>query len=82
MTAITRDGRGGHDAWKLVGLRAIVFAGPWVLDHASPDERARLLGAQPLLLRVLYRFALRPRYERLVRPLRAADHSIHPQPEV
>ena len=57
-------------AFKLVGARSMVFAGPWVLDHATKEERAGLLGEQPLLLRLLYRLALRPRYERLVRPLR------------
>jgi hypothetical protein len=65
-------------AFKLVGMRSFVFAGPWVLDHASPSERAELVGEQPLLLRVLYRLALRPRYQRLVRPLRQPtepDHS-------
>jgi Hemerythrin HHE cation binding domain len=56
-------------ALKLVGLRSFIFAGPWVLDHALPRERAELLGEQPLRLRVLYRLALRPRYQRLVRPL-------------
>ena len=56
-------------AFQLVGMRSFIFAGPWVLDHASPDERAELLGEQPLLLRVIYRLALRPRYQRLVRPL-------------
>ena len=57
-------------AFKLVGMRSFVFAGPWVLDHASPTERAELLGEQPPLLRVLSRLALQPRYQRLVRPLR------------
>ena len=57
-------------AFKLVGARSMVFAGPWVLDHATEDERAVLLAEQPLLLRLLYRLALRPSYERLVRPLR------------
>jgi hypothetical protein len=56
-------------AFKLVGVRSFVFAGPWVLDHATPDERAMLLGEQPVLLRVIYRLALEPRYRRLVRPL-------------
>jgi hemerythrin-like domain-containing protein len=60
----------GKAAWKVVGARSVVFAGPWVLDHAGPAEREELLAAQPLLLRVLYRLALRPSYERLVRPLR------------
>jgi hemerythrin-like domain-containing protein len=60
----------GKAAWKVVGARAVVFAGPWVLDHATPAERDELLAAQPLLLRVLYRLALRPRYDRLARPLR------------
>jgi len=60
----------GKAAWKVVGTRAVVFAGPWVLDHATAAERAELLAAQPLLLRVLYRLWLRPGYERLVRPLR------------
>jgi Hemerythrin HHE cation binding domain len=60
----------GKAAWKVVGARSVVFAGPWVLDHAGPAERDELLAAQPLLLRVLYRLALRPSYERLVRPLR------------
>jgi hemerythrin-like domain-containing protein len=59
-------------AWKLVGARAVVFAGPWVLDHADPAERAQLLADQPLLLRVLYRLVLRPRFDRLARPLRDA----------
>jgi hypothetical protein len=59
---------------QLVGMRSFVFAGPWVLDHASPTERAELLGGQPLLLRVLYRLALRPRYQRLVRPLGQTFH--------
>jgi len=40
---------------------AVVFAGRWVLDHASPTERARLLASQPRLLRLVYRLALRPR---------------------
>ena len=62
----------GAAAWKIVGPRAVVFAGPWVLDHATPTERAELLAAQPLLLRVLYRLVLRPRYDRRARPLRAA----------
>ena len=62
----------GATAWKLVGARAVVFAGPWVLDHAAPAERARLLADQPLLLRVLYRLVLRPRFDRLARPLRVA----------
>jgi Hemerythrin HHE cation binding domain len=62
-------------ALKLVGLRSFVFAGPWVLDHASPEERAELLGEQPLLLRLIYRLALQPRYQRLVRPLDPAAHS-------
>jgi hypothetical protein len=65
-------------AFKLVGMRPFVFAGPWVLDHASPDERAGLLGEQPLLLRVLYRLALRPRYQRLVRPLNPASQPACP----
>jgi len=60
----------GKAAWKVVGARAVVFAGPWVLDHATPAERTELPMAQPLLLRVLYRLALRPRYDRLARPLR------------
>jgi hemerythrin-like domain-containing protein len=66
------------EAFKLVGLRSFVFAGPWVLDHATSDERARLLGEQPLLLRVLYRLALRPRYQRLVRPLGPASQPARP----
>jgi hypothetical protein len=57
-------------AFKLVGMRSLLFAGRWVLDHTSPGERAELLGEQPLLLRVIYRLALRPRYRRLVGPLR------------
>src|SRR5918999_4349676 len=60
----------GRAAWKLVGASSIIFAGPWVLDHASPTERDDMLAAQPLLMRLLYRFALRPRFERLARPLR------------
>ena len=56
-------------ALKLVGMRSFVFAGPWVLDHATSDERTELLAEQPLLLRVIYRLALRPRYQRLIRPL-------------
>jgi hemerythrin-like domain-containing protein len=60
----------GKAAWKVVGARSVVFAAPWVLDHATPTERDELLAAQPLLMRVVYRLALRPRYERLVRPLR------------
>jgi len=59
----------GKAAWKVVGARAVVFAGPWVLDHATPEERARTLAAQPLLLRLLYHLWLRPRYARLSRPL-------------
>ncbi len=43
----------GKAAWKVVGARAVVFAEPWVLDHATPEERARTLAAQPLLLRLL-----------------------------
>jgi hypothetical protein len=47
-----------------------------MLDHASPSERAELLGKQPLL-RVLYRLALQPRYQRLVRPLRQPAEPAH-----
>ncbi len=65
-------------ALKLVGLRSFAFAAPWVLDHASPDERAELLGEQPLLLRVIYRLALKPRYQRLVRPLGVASQPARP----
>jgi hemerythrin superfamily protein len=65
-------------AFKLVGMRSIVFAGPWVLDHATSDERAELLGEQPLLLRVIYRLALQPRYQRLVRPLGPASQPARP----
>jgi hemerythrin-like domain-containing protein len=65
-------------AFKLVGMRSFVFAGPWVLDHATPEERAELLGEQPRLLRVLYRLALRPRYQRLVGPLGPASQPARP----
>jgi hemerythrin-like domain-containing protein len=65
-------------AFKLVGMRSFVFAGPWVLDHATSDERAELLGEQPLLLRIIYRLALRPRYQRLVRPLGVASQPARP----
>jgi hemerythrin-like domain-containing protein len=65
-------------AFKLVGMRSFVFAGPWVLDHATSDERAELLGEQPLLLRVIYRLALQPRYQRLVRPLGPASQPARP----
>jgi hemerythrin-like domain-containing protein len=64
-------------AFRLVGRCSFVFAGPWVLDHASPSERAELLGERPLLLRVLYRLALRPCYQRLVRPLRQPTEPAH-----
>jgi hypothetical protein len=72
----------GKAAWKLVGQRAIVFAGPWVLDHASAAERAELLASQPLCWRLIYRLALRPRYEHLARPLRRSPQPARPQPEV
>jgi hemerythrin-like domain-containing protein len=72
----------GAAAWKVVGTRSVVFAGPWVLDHATQEERAELLAAQPLLLRVLYRLALRPTYERLARPLRASAPPASQRPEV
>ena len=65
----------GKAAWKVVGARAVVFAGPWVLDHATPEERARTLAAQPLLLRLLYHLWLRPRYVRLTRPLQVPGAS-------
>ena len=65
-------------AFKLVGMRSFVFAGPWVLDHATPGERAELLGEQPLLLRVIYRLVLKPRYQRLVRPLGSASEPARP----
>jgi hemerythrin-like domain-containing protein len=71
----------GKAAWKVVGTRSVVFAGPWVLDHASPVERAELLAGQPLLLRILYRLWLGPRYERLARPLRASAPPASPRPE-
>jgi hemerythrin-like domain-containing protein len=67
----------GKAAWKVVGTRAVVFAGPWVLDHATEQERAETLAAQPWLIRLVYRLALRPRYERLARPLRTTPS---PQP--
>jgi hemerythrin-like domain-containing protein len=72
----------GAAAWKIVGSRSVIFAAPWVLDHATPTERSELLAGQPLLLRVLYRLVLRPRYDRLTRPLRASvtlTHEIGPE---
>ena len=71
----------GRAAWKVVGARAVVFAGPWVLDHGTAAERAELLAEQPLLMRVLYRLALRPRYERLARPLRRDHTSVRTRTE-
>src|SRR5919112_617571 len=58
---------------SLGGLAAGAGGSRWVLDHGTAAERAELLAEQPLLMRVLYRLALRPRYERLARPLRR-DH--------
>jgi hypothetical protein len=72
----------GKAAWKVVGARAVVFAGPWVLDHATPEERARTLAAQPLLLRLLYHLWLRPRYARIARPMELSTPSSPTQPEV
>jgi hemerythrin-like domain-containing protein len=60
----------GKKAFKMVGARSFIFAGPWVLDHGADTERAALLADQPLLVRLLIRLVLRPRYERLARPLR------------
>ncbi|RFU19229.1 hemerythrin domain-containing protein [Geodermatophilus marinus] len=71
----------GRAAWKVVGARAVVFAGPWVLDHATPQERARLLAAQPLLLRLLHHLWLRPRYRRISRPLQLPSPPAAPRPE-
>ena len=72
----------GKAAWKVVGARAVVFAGPWVLDHASPEERAQTLAAQPLLLRLLYHLWLRPRYARIARPMELSTHSSPTPPEM
>jgi Hemerythrin HHE cation binding domain len=72
----------GQAAFKLVGSRSMVFAGPWVLDHADEAERAALLGDQPLILRIAYRLALRPKYDRLARPLRRTDRAATERPEV
>jgi hemerythrin-like domain-containing protein len=72
----------GNRAWRLVGLRSVVFTAPWVLDHATPAEREQTLAGQPLLLRVLYRLALRPRYDRLARPLREVGTSTRSELEV
>jgi hemerythrin-like domain-containing protein len=66
----------GKAAWKLVGQRAVIFAGPWVLEHATPGQRTQILSEQPLLMRLLYRVALQPRYARLAAPLHASrDHA-------
>ena len=72
----------GEAARREVGTRPVVFAGPWVLDHATPARRAELLAAQPLLLRVLHWRALRPGYERLTQPLSEAGLPASPRPEV
>jgi hemerythrin-like domain-containing protein len=71
----------GQAAWKLVGRRGVIFAGPWVLDHATAEERAEMLAASPTLLRVLYRLALRPWYERLAGPLRTTATPTRPHRE-
>ena len=60
-------------------MRSFVFAGPWVLDHATSHERAELLGEQTLLLRVIYRLALQPRYQRLVRARQLEAHASEKQ---
>ena len=71
----------GRAAFKLVGVRSMVFAGPWVLDHTDDVERAALLGSQPLIVRVVYRLAWRPKYDRLARPLRRSDAPAPAHPE-
>ena len=71
----------GKAAWKLVGQRAVIFAGPWVLEHATPRQRAEILGEQPLLMRLLYRLALRPRYARIAAPLHAGRDQSDPSPQ-
>jgi hemerythrin-like domain-containing protein len=72
----------GKAAWKQVGASSVFFAGPWVLDHATQAERDDVLAGQPLLMRLLYRVALCPRFNRLARPLRQSSTPVSPQSEV
>ncbi len=58
-------------AWKAVGQHSVAFGRSWVLDHATPAQRAELLAAEPLLARLVYTLVQRRRYERVVLPLRS-----------
>jgi hypothetical protein len=52
-------------AMKAGRLRELAFAVPWMMDHATTEERDRLLAEAPLPLKVLWR-ATRRRYARIV----------------
>jgi len=73
------------DAARLAALvaaaRVIVLFGPWVLDHGTRAKGAGLLVEQPLSIRVLHRLAVRPRSQRLARPLRRDHESVHARTE-
>lgn len=47
-------------------------------DRSTPDLR---MSSQPLSIRVLHRLAVRPRCQRLARPLRWDHESVHARTE-
>lgn len=51
-------------ARRLVAVRRLSFAVPWMLDAATPGERRRLLGHAPMAAKVLW-YAGRRRHARL-----------------
>ncbi len=48
-----------------LSMSALAFEAPWVLDGLPSEQAAAMIGQVPLVLRVLYHLAFRPRYVRI-----------------
>jgi hypothetical protein len=51
---------------RRIGIRAVVFTGPWVLEKTSDDEADEILATLPFPMRWLYQHRWNPAYRRLV----------------
>jgi hypothetical protein len=54
-----------QQAMKQGKLADLAYAVPWIMDHATPEERSRILADAPLPLRLIW-IATRRRYARMV----------------
>ena len=63
------------EARRRTGIELVTFLGPWMLDHATPDEIVSIIDRTPAPIAALGRTVWRRRYERSARQVRQARTS-------